>query len=115
MNYRFLRPANYPRRRDLFNGSGEVQVWGLLGPRTLDPFRATLWCELEGHGEVGRHLQEHYPEIVICIAGEGTVVAGGRSYLFKPGVCAPLNLGEILQIKNNLATPLSYLIIKAEA
>ena len=102
------------RRRDLFGGHGEVQVWSLLHPHALDPFRAALWCELEPSGVVGRHLQQHYPEILICLAGTGTVNIGQQSHDFIPGVCLTLPRGEILHITCGDQAPLNYLIIKAE-
>ena len=106
--------ARSAARRDLFGGAGEVKVWSLLRPDALDPFRAALWCELEPKGSVGAHVQEQYPELVICLAGEGVVSAGGQAYTFIPGACVPLAQGEILRIENRLDAPLSYLIIKAE-
>ena len=108
---RHLTPS---ARRDLFGGRGEVKVWNLLNPRALDPFRAALWCELEPSGVVGRHVQQHYPEILICVSGEGVVKIGQTAHDFKPGVCLTLSLGEILQITCGVDAPLSYLIIKAE-
>ena len=108
---RHLTPS---ARRDLFGGRGEVKVWNLMSPRALDPFRAALWCELEPSGEVGRHVQQHYQEILICISGKGVVKIGQTAHEFTPGVCLTLSLGEILQITCGADTPLSYLIIKAE-
>ena len=102
------------RRRDLFGGHGEVQIWSLLHPNALDPFKAALWCELEPSGVVGRHLQQHYPEILICLAGEGIIKIGQQTHTFVPGVCLTLPLGEILEITCGERLPLSYMIIKAE-
>jgi mannose-6-phosphate isomerase-like protein (cupin superfamily) len=102
------------RRRDLFGGHGEVKVWNLLNPRAIDPFRAALWCELEASGIVGRHVQQHYPEILLCLSGEGVVTIGAHRHTFIAGVCLTLPLGEILHISCGADAPLSYLIIKAE-
>lgn len=89
-------------------------MWSLLHPQALDPFRAVLWCELEARGCVGAHVQQHYPETILCLAGEGVVLVGERVYPFQPGVCVPLRHGEVLQIENLIDAPLSYLITKAE-
>lgn len=100
-------------RRDLFGGRGEVQVWSLLHPRALEPFKAALWCELEPSGVVGRHVQQEFPEILVCLSGEGVVSIGHESHRFTAGVCLTLPLGEVLQISCGDQAPLSYLIIKA--
>ena len=100
-------------RRDLFGGRGKVQVWSLLHPRALEPFKAALWCELEPSGVVGRHVQQEFPEILICLSGEGVVTVGHESHRFTTGVCLTLPLGEVLQISCGAGGPLSYLIIKA--
>ena len=110
------RPNHPPSisRRDLFHGKGEVKIWNMLSPNTLDPFKTVLWCELEPKGKVGRHVQQHYPEVLICLSGEGRVTLGLVEHIFITGVCLTLPLGEVLQIVNHDDAPLSYLIVKAE-
>lgn len=100
-------------RNDLFGGRGEVRVWSLLAG-SAPPFTAALSCELEAGGHVGRHVQEHYPEIVIGLEGRGEARVGGQARPLEPGDLVYLPLGEVLEIRN-LADDqsLRYLIIKA--
>ena len=70
-------------------------------------------CELEPSGVVGRHVQQEFPEILICLSGEGVVTIGVESHRFVTGVCLTLPLGEVLQISCGDQAPLSYLILKA--
>jgi quercetin dioxygenase-like cupin family protein len=100
-------------RNDLFGGHGEVRVWSLLAGRA-PPFTAALSCELEAGGHVGRHVQEHYPEIVIGLEGRGEARVGGQPRPLEPGELVYLPLGEVLEIINlDAEAPLRYLIIKA--
>ena len=114
-----LRPASHfpaPHlRADLFGGQGIVQLWSLIHPERAEPFKAALWCELEPGGSVGAHRQEHYPELILCLSGEGSARIGPRWFSFLPGVCLHLPLGEILALRAGNAAPLVYLIIKAAA
>lgn len=100
-------------RRDLFGGSGAVKVYN-LDPSPMPPFAAALWCELEAGGNVGRHLQEHYPEIVLGLDGDGEATVGEQSFVLKAGCVVQLPLGSVLALRNlSPDTPLRYLIIKA--
>jgi quercetin dioxygenase-like cupin family protein len=106
-------------RSDLFGGRGEVRVWSLLEGRA-PPFTAALSCELEAGGHVGRHVQQHYPEIVIGLEGRGEARIGGDArvggtpHALEPGSLVYLPLGEVLEIRNlETDQPLRYLIIKA--
>ena len=109
-------PAPFSRRA-LFGGEGEVKIWNLLpAPAQCEPFRAALWCELEPGGSVGAHRQEHFPELIICVAGEGVIQVGARATHFRPGSAVYLPLGSVLQLRNQSdQRPLSYWIIKAAA
>ena len=112
-----IRPApHFPAphlRSDLFGGQGSVQLWSLIHPERAEPFKAVLWCELEPGGSVGAHRQEHYPELILCLSGEGSARIGPRWFSFLPGVCLHLPLGEILALRAGDAAPLVYIIIKA--
>jgi quercetin dioxygenase-like cupin family protein len=101
-------------REALFGGRGRVQVWDMLGSREADPFAAVLACELEPGGSVGNHVQEEFPELVICLDGEGTANIDGASHPLGPGELVFLPLGSVLAIENSSAElPLHYLIVKA--
>ena len=107
--------GNPARREALFGGTGEVLVWDLLGRAQIAPFTAVLSCELAPGGRVGTHVQEHYPEIVVVIDGEGTAEVDGAPYAISVGCLIALPLGATLSITNGSAElPLRYLIIKAE-
>ena len=107
--------GNPSRREALFGGKGEVLVWDLLGAARIAPFTAVLSCELAPGGRVGAHVQEHYPEIVVVIEGEGTAEVDGAPYDISPGCLIALPLGATLSITNGSEDlPLRYLIIKAE-
>ena len=114
-----LRTApNFPEpflRSELFGGRGAVRLWSLIHPEHADPFKAALWCELEPGGSVGAHRQEHYPELILCLSGEGSARIGSQWVSFLPGVCLHLPLGELLALRAGDAAPLVYLIIKAAA
>lgn len=102
------------RREALFGGRGAVFVWDLLGAPQAGPFTAVLYCELEPGGSVGRHAQQHYPELVIGLDGEGTAQVDGRSLPLRPGDVVHLPLGAVLAIENrSTELPLCYLIVKA--
>ena len=102
------------RREALFGGTGAVSVWNLLGRSSAEPFTAVLGCELDPGGSVGRHVQEHFPEIVIGLEGEGRALVDGEPQPLGPGDVAHLPKGSILAIENTSASePLRYLIIKA--
>lgn len=103
-------------RRELFGGTGEVRVWNLLADhqRTPHPFTAVLSCELEAGGHVGRHVQQHFPEIVIGLSGTGRAWVDHEERSLDEGDVIHLPLGSTLELRN-LSTdePLRYLIIKA--
>lgn len=104
------------RREALFGGKGAVVVWDLLGRASADPFTAVLWCALEPGGSVGRHVQEHFPEILIGLDGQGEARVGDTTHPLMPGDVVHLPLGAVLSIENlSSEEPLSYLIIKARA
>jgi quercetin dioxygenase-like cupin family protein len=101
-------------RESLFGGTGRVQVWDLLG-RPAGPFTAVLACELEAGGRVGRHVQAHYPEIVIGLSGEGEGRVDGEPHQLGPGSVVTLPLGATLELVNRREdAPLCYLIVKAK-
>lgn len=101
-------------RRDLFGGRGTVKVYN-LDPSPMPPFAAALWCELEAAGSVGRHRQEHCPEIVLGLEGEGEATVGEQVHRLVAGSVVQLPLGSVLSLKNNRDdAPLRYLIIKAQ-
>ncbi|MEM6291279.1 MAG: cupin domain-containing protein [Myxococcota bacterium] len=101
-------------RADLFGGTGTVKVWNMMTGRAA-PFTAALWCELEAGGSVGRHRQEHFPEIVIGVEGHGEATIGDAAHPLNAGDMVHLPLGSILSLRNLSAdAPLRYLIIKAK-
>jgi mannose-6-phosphate isomerase-like protein (cupin superfamily) len=92
-----------------------VRVWSLAATPVL-PFTAVLACELEPSSSVGTHVQEHYPEIVIAIAGSGMVKVNDAPVVFEAGRVVELAMGQTLAISNTSGSePLRYLIIKARA
>jgi quercetin dioxygenase-like cupin family protein len=102
------------RRTGLFGGTGTVLVWDLLGGAPAEPFSAVLACELEPGASVGTHVQQRDPEIVLCLAGEGTAIVGGEAYELGPGAAVYLPFGTSLALRNRSdGAPLFYLIIKA--
>jgi len=103
-------------RANLFGGQGEVRVWNLLAdhPLPTKPFTAVLSCELDPGGHVGRHVQEHFPEIVIGLGGEGEATVDDHPYPLAAGEVVHLPLGAVLELRNlSDALPLRYMIIKA--
>lgn len=111
-----VRKGAAARREALFGGEGAVLVWNLLGASEAPPFSAVLSCELDPGGSVGRHVQEHDPEIVIGLEGDGEATVDDRTLPLGPGDVAHLPLGAILAIRNrSTEAPLRYLIIKAKA
>ncbi|HVY25408.1 MAG TPA: cupin domain-containing protein [Polyangiaceae bacterium] len=109
----FDRSTPHDRRDALFGGQGTVRVWALLAAPAL-PFTAVLACELEPGASVGVHVQQEYPELVICISGRGHVAVGGVASEFCAGKVVELPHGQTLAIDNRAsAEPLRYLIIKA--
>jgi len=102
-------------RRDLFGGRGAVKVYN-LAPQPMAPFAAALWCELDPSGVVGRHRQEHFPELVVGLEGEGEATVDDQLVPLRPGSVVPLPLGSVLAIRNGRDdAPLRYLIVKARA
>ena len=102
-------------RSDLFGGKGRVRIWNLIPPNTTHaPFTASLWCSLEAMGNVGRHLQQVYPEIIICLSGKGRISVDDASHEFQVGTQVYLPLGSVLAIQNEGEEELEYLIIKAK-
>lgn len=103
------------RREALFGGRGAVRVWDLLAGKPSAPFTAALWCELDPGGSVGRHVQEHFPEIVVGVEGQGEAQVNGEAHPLGRGDVVHLPLGAVLAIENHSSdAPLRYLIIKAE-
>jgi quercetin dioxygenase-like cupin family protein len=103
-------------RAALFGGRGEVRVWNLLTglAQAPKPFTAVLSCELDPSGHVGRHSQEHFPEIVIGLAGQGEAIVDGQTQALTEGEVVHLPLGGVLELRNlSDEAPLRYLIIKA--
>ena len=105
-----LDEAKATVRTDLFGGRGSVRIWD-LGART-PPFSATLFCELEANGSVGRHQQASEVEQVIVVEGSATITVSGRAQACVRGSAVAVPLGAILAIDNGPA-PLRYLLIKA--
>jgi quercetin dioxygenase-like cupin family protein len=100
-------------RTALFGGRGDVRVWSLLDTRA-EPFTAILSCELSPGGSVGAHVQEHFPEVVIGVEGDGQATVNGTGHALGAGDVVHLPLGSVLAIENRSAdAPLRYLIIKA--
>jgi len=100
-------------RHDLFGGRGAVKVYN-LDHSPMPPFAAALWCELDPAGVVGRHRQEHCPEVVIGLEGNGEATVDDQTVALQPGSVVQLPLGSVLALRNlDDAAPLRYLIIKA--
>lgn len=98
---------------NLFGGQGEVRVEDLLGGDALGTFTAVLRCELAPGGSVGRHVQEHFPELVVGISGEGVAHVDHAALPLVAGSAVPLPLGSTLAIDNHSdVEPLRYMIIK---
>jgi quercetin dioxygenase-like cupin family protein len=111
-----IAKGNGDRREALFGGTGAVTVWNLLGRVQAPPFAAVLACELDPGGSVGSHVQQHFPEIVLGLEGDGRATVDGAPHPLGPGDVVHLPLGSKLTIANASAdTPLRYLIIKARA
>lgn len=109
-----LNPDQATVREKLFEGKGAVHIWNCLGNQAAGPFKAALWCALEPGGFVGRHLQESFPEIVICVGGQGHAVVGADRKALCPGALVFLKPGTPLSLYNDSKTEaLEYLIIKA--
>ena len=106
------RDVPHDTRSELFDGSGVVRVWALVdAPRA--PFAAVLACELEPGASVGTHVQQQYPELVIAVAGAGSVRVDGERLAFSAGSVIELSLGQTLSISNASGEePLRYLIVK---
>lgn len=105
-------------REKLFGGRGAVRVWDLLADHDTAPapFTAVLSCELDPGGSVGRHVQEHFPEIVIGLEGSGEAAVDRIWQTLDPGDVVHLPLGSVLELRNRSdREPLRYLIIKARA
>jgi quercetin dioxygenase-like cupin family protein len=110
----FDRNLPHDRREALFGGTGAVRVWSLVDTPML-PFKAVLACELEAGGSVGSHVQDHYPEIVIGISGQGKAFVEGLAAQLVPGAVIELPRGYTLAIENESTdSALRYLIIKSE-
>jgi quercetin dioxygenase-like cupin family protein len=103
-------------RRELFGGQGAVKVWDLLQQTRIEPFAAALACELDPGGSVGAHVQQQFPEIVVCVEGRGSASVDGVPHALEPGALVALPHGKTLAIRNDSSeAPLRYLIIKARA
>jgi quercetin dioxygenase-like cupin family protein len=108
-----IEKGNPSIQLDLFGGRGEVRVWSLVD-HAAGPFTAVLSCELSPGGSVGRHVQEHFPELVIGVEGKGEASVDGHAARLSPGDVVYLPLGSILTIQNRSNdAPLRYLIVKA--
>ncbi len=100
---------------NLFGGQGEVRVEDLLGDAALGAFTAVLRCELAPGGNVGRHVQEHFPELVIGISGEGIARVDDAALPLVAGSVVQLPLGSTLAIDNHSdVEPLRYMIVKTQ-
>jgi quercetin dioxygenase-like cupin family protein len=109
----FDRALPHDRREALFGGRGAVRVWSLIATPAA-PFTAVLACELEPHASVGAHVQQQYPELVICISGRGRVAVSGVATEFSAGKVVELPHGQTLAIDNGASEePLRYLIVKS--
>jgi quercetin dioxygenase-like cupin family protein len=107
------RSAPHDARSQLFGGQGLVRVWSLVAAPQA-PFMAVLACELEPGASVGVHVQQQYPELVIAVAGSGSVHVDGQAQPFSAGRVVELGLGQTLAIANaSTEEPLRYLIVKA--
>jgi quercetin dioxygenase-like cupin family protein len=103
-------------RTALFGGTGDVKVWNLLAEHDAapHPFTAVLSCELDPGGHVGRHVQQHFPEIVVGLSGDGEAWVDGKPTSLGEGDVVHLPLGSTLELRNHSnVAPLAYLIIKA--
>lgn len=108
-----IEKGNPSVQNDLFGGRGEVRVWTLLH-QAAGPFTVVLSCALSPGGSVGRHVQEHFPELVIGVEGEGEASVDDQATRLSPGDVVYLPLGSILTIENRSNdAPLRYLIVKA--
>lgn len=113
MDFSTIKPFEH---HNLFGGNGRVRVWDLLKTQAAPPFTAVLRCELDPAASVGRHKQEHFPELIICLSGDGRVEINGISQPFHAGSVAHLPSGAVLAIQNQAPDAvLTYLIVKAKA
>lgn len=107
------RTTPHDARSELFGGRGLVRVWSLVDA-PMAPFTAVLACELEPDASVGAHVQQQYPELVIAVAGSGSVNVDGVARPFSAGSVIELGLGQVLAIANvSTDESLRYLIVKA--
>ena len=99
----------------LFEGTGTVAVWDLLGRISAPPFSAVLSCELEPNGVVGKHVQQRDPEILVGLSGDGEAEVDGGVHALVAGAVIYLAHGQTLSIRNrSTEEPLRYMIIKAQ-
>ena len=111
-----LDSENASIRERLFGGNGAVHIWNCLGSQAAEPFKAVLWCALEPGGFVGRHRQEVFPEIVICVGGQGRAIVGETMHPLTEGALVFLPVGTSLSLHNDSKTEaLNYIIIKAKS
>ena len=111
-----ITPERATVRENLFGGTGAVHIWNCLSSQPTDPFKAALWCALDPGAFVGRHRQEEFPELVLCVSGTGRAVVGEVSHSLEKGVVVYLPLGSALSLPNDSESlPLEYVILKAEA
>jgi quercetin dioxygenase-like cupin family protein len=110
-----LHPDRATIREKLFGGKGGVHIWNCLGNQEAGAFKAALWCALEPGGVVGRHRQEEFSELVVCLNGQGHATVGETRKELCPGALIFLPLGTGLSLHNDSKTQaLEYLIIKAQ-
>jgi len=113
MDFNPIKPFEH---QNLFGGAGRLGVWDLLKTQAARSFTAALRCELDPAASVDRHKQEHFPEIMICLSGQGLVEINGISQLFHAGSVAHLPSGAVLAIQNRAPdVALTYLVVKAAA
>jgi len=110
-----LDPANAFTRTDLFGGAGAVEIWNIMPQTGAPPFTAALWCRLEPGGDVGQHVQQAFPEVVIGVKGFGQAIVDDHAHPLTSGAMVYLPLGARLSLRNlSQDDPLEYLIIKAQ-
>ncbi len=110
-----LDQAHSFSRTDLFGGTGTVEIWNIMPKTGAPPFTAALWCRLEPGGDVGQHVQQAFPEAVICVRGVGQATVNEHAHPLTAGAMVYLPLGARLSLRNlSEDDPLEYLIIKVQ-
>ncbi len=96
----------------LFQGKGTVYVWDCSPKKETMVFPVVLWCVLTPDGQVGKHKQVEYHEVLTCIAGNAELRINDSIHPFAKGTSITLVCGEVLSIHNHSEEPLVYLITK---